>query len=87
MGKPQELVGDSLALRARNAAKLKAQCNIVTHVLPRQQRVLLEDDTSIGARTRDRLAIHGRGAAARPQKAGDERKQRRLAAAARPEHA
>jgi phosphoglycolate phosphatase len=54
---------------------------------PRQQRVLLEDDAALGARSDDRPAVHRHAAVRRPQETRDGREQRRLAAPARSEHA
>ena len=56
--------GDLMPLRLRHALQLQAEFGVVDHVEPRQQRVLLEHDAAIRARSRDRFAAEQQLAAA-----------------------
>src|SRR3954468_13318308 len=71
----------ALALRARHAAHLQAQLDILSHRLPGKQRILLEPHATLGARSVHPLAVDGDDARGRLEEAGDRVKQRRLSAA------
>jgi hypothetical protein len=77
-----ELVfGDARSRGFVHSAQAQPQRDVVAHRQPRHQRVLLEDDTAVGARADHRPAVEQDLAGGRRQKAGDAIQQRRLAAA------
>jgi hypothetical protein len=86
LGQPdhlQQLAGALLPQAARLALKLEAKSHVLQHRPPRQQRILLEDETPIRAWTAGRGAIHQDAAAGGRLQAIDDAQQRRLARAAR----
>ena len=63
----------------RDATHAQAELDVVYHVEPGHQGVLLEHDAAIGARTVDRVAVELDRAFGGRQEAGDAVEQRRLA--------
>jgi hypothetical protein len=69
------------ALGLGNALQLQAELGILDDREPRQQRVLLEDDAAVGARSLDPAAAEGQLALGRRHEARHQAEQRGLAAA------
>src|SRR5277367_6418240 len=70
-------------LGGRDAGQFKADLDIAAHAQPRQQRVPLEHEADMFARTVDRLAMDGNDPAFGRVEAGNGAQDRRLAATAR----
>ena len=68
------------------AAQLELYEHVVEHCAPFKEHRALEHDPQVRLRTADRVAVDAHRAAARGQQAGDDAKQRGLAAARRPDH-
>ena len=73
------------ALGLADAAHAQTELDVLDHVEPRHQRVLLEHDAALGAGTDYRLAVEQDFARRERHEAGDARKERRLAASGRAE--
>ena len=83
----QILRGGRLDLAARELALPRPERDVVAHVHPGKQRVILKHHAAIAARPRNRAAAHRDGAVGRLLEAGDDAQQRRLPAARRADQA
>ncbi|MEA3084738.1 MAG: hypothetical protein QOC89_2435 [Paraburkholderia sp.] len=79
----QHLQRDVLAPRLRHTLKAQAERDIVEHVEPGHQRVLLEDDTAVRARPKHRFTVQTHLASGGLNETGDAVQQGRLAATGR----
>lgn len=76
----------STALAFLYPGQLQAKSDIIQHVAPRQQPLMLEDHAAIGTRPANRLPVQRNTAAVSGDKSGNEIEQRGFAAARRAEY-
>jgi hypothetical protein len=81
----QHLACDTVALRFRHVLKTQAERDVVKHVEPWHQRILLKYDATIGAGAVHQFAVQTNFATGWLDKAGDAIEQGRLAATRRAE--
>ncbi|MNM93028.1 hypothetical protein D3C81_1053890 [compost metagenome] len=77
--------GASFAFVPGNTGQLQAEADVGQHVLPGQQRVVLEHHAALGARAFDRHAVEGDAPGAGFDETGNQVQQRSLATAGRAE--
>ncbi|MNC49752.1 hypothetical protein D3C75_989510 [compost metagenome] len=81
----QHFAGLGFTLGAWHAGQFQAEGDVAQHVLPGQQRIVLEHHAALGAGALDGHAVQGDAPAAGGDEAGDQVEQRGLAAAGRPQ--
>ena len=84
---PEEMLGQPLALRARQRLAARTKLDILLHGVPWEKRIFLKDDAAVDAWPRDRDAVHENPSGTRPDEARGHIQKRRFPAAARPKQA